>query len=238
MIKPNVSLLPIWGDVLKAIIIGPPGAGKGSIAEFFKSKYCIPHLSTGDMFRAEISKGTELGKLAKTYIDKGDLVPDDIVIEIVKKTLSEIDLSKGLLLDGYPRTIKQAEALDSFLKIDVAIYVYIPEEVAVERLSNRYVCPVCNKVYNLKYNPPRENLKCDNDGAELYRRSDDEPSVVKERYRVYYQQSKAVIDYYRTRKILVEVDNSRGLEFTINLLEKTLINNGVLKLKPCREDYK
>lgn len=223
---------------MRAVIIGPPGAGKGSIAEYFKSKYCIPHLSTGDIFRAEISKGSELGKLAKSYIDKGELVPDDVVIEIVKRAISEVDLSRGLLLDGYPRTIKQAEALDSFLKIDVAIYVHISEEVAVERLSNRYVCPVCNRVYNLKHNPPREDLKCDNDGAELYRRSDDEPNIVRERYRVYHQQSRNVIDYYRNKKILVEVDNSRGLELTISLLEKILVSNGVLRLKPCREDYK
>ncbi|MEM4586802.1 MAG: nucleoside monophosphate kinase, partial [Desulfurococcaceae archaeon] len=106
---------------MKAVIIGPPGAGKGSVAEYFKSKYCIPHLSTGDVFRAEISRETELGRIAKTYIDRGELVPDDIVIEIVKKTLSQMDLSRGVILDGYPRTLKQAEALDSFLEIDVAI---------------------------------------------------------------------------------------------------------------------
>lgn len=219
---------------MKAVIIGPPGAGKGSVAEYFKSKYCIPHLSTGDMFRAEISRETELGRIAKTYIDRGELVPDDIVIEIVKKTLSQMDLSRGVILDGYPRTLKQAEALDSFLEIDVAIYVYIPEEVAIERLSNRYVCPICNKIYNLKFNPPKNDLTCDQDGAKLYRRSDDEPDIVRERYRVYYQQSKAVIDYYRSKRKLVEVDNSQNLEFTIGILEKILISNGILKLKPCR----
>jgi len=219
---------------LKAVIIGPPGAGKGSVAEYFKSKYCIPHLSTGDVFRAEISRETELGRIAKTYIDRGELVPDDIVIEIVKKTLSQMDLSRGVILDGYPRTLKQAEALDSFLEIDVAIYVYIPEEVAIERLSNRYVCPICNKIYNLKFNPPKNDLTCDQDGAKLYRRSDDEPDIVRERYRVYYQQSKAVIDYYRSKRKLVEVDNSQNLEFTIGILEKILISNGILKLKPCR----
>ncbi|MEM0355395.1 MAG: nucleoside monophosphate kinase [Desulfurococcaceae archaeon] len=219
---------------MKAVIIGPPGAGKGSVAEYFKSKYCIPHLSTGDVFRAEISRETELGRIAKTYIDRGELVPDDIVIEIVKKTLSQMDLSRGVILDGYPRTLKQAEALDSFLEIDVAIYVYIPEEVAIERLSNRYVCPICNKIYNLKFNPPKNDLTCDQDGAKLYRRSDDEPDIVRERYRVYYQQSKAVIDYYRSKRKLVEVDNSQNLEFTIGILEKILISNGILKLKPCR----
>lgn len=219
---------------MKAVIIGPPGAGKGSVAEYFKSKYCIPHLSTGDVFRAEISRETELGRIAKTYIDRGELVPDDIVIEIVKKTLSQMDLSRGVILDGYPRTLKQAEALDSFLEIDVAIYVYIPEEVAIERLSNRYVCPICNKIYNLKFNPPKNDLTCDQDGAKLYRRSDDEPDIVRERYRVYYQQSKAVIDYYRSKRKLVEVDNSQNLEFTIGVLEKILISNGILKLKPCR----
>lgn len=220
---------------MKAVFIGPPGAGKGTIAEYFSKKYCIPHLSTGDIFRAEINRGTELGRLVKEYIDRGELVPDEIVIDVVKNVLSRMDLSRGFILDGYPRTLKQAVELDNFIKIDVAIYVYVPVEVAVERLSSRYVCPVCNKIYNLKFNPPKNDLICDNDGSKLVRRSDDEPEVIKERYNVYNVQSKPVIDYYRSRGLLIEVDNSISSNLSIKLLEEELINGGILRLKPCVE---
>lgn len=221
---------------MKAVFIGPPGAGKGTIAEYFSKKYCIPHVSTGDIFRSEISRGTELGILAKEYIDRGELVPDEIVINIVKNFLSRIDLSRGFILDGYPRTVAQAIELDNFVKVDVAVYVYIPVEIAIERLSNRYVCPVCNKVYNLKFNPPKNDLTCDLDGSKLLRRSDDEPEVIKERYTVYNAQSKPVVDYYRNRGLLIEVDNSISSQLSIKLLEEELIKIGVLRLKPCVEN--
>ncbi len=221
---------------MKAVVIGPPGAGKGTYASYLSRKYCIPHISTGDIFRAEVEKGTELGRKIKEYMDRGELVPDDIVIKVVRKRLSQPDVKNGFLLDGYPRTLRQAEALDEFIKIDVAIYIYAPLEIVIERLSNRYVCPVCGRIYNLKFNPPKNDLRCDYDGAKLVRRPDDQPEIIKHRYEVYYKQSQPVIDYYRRKGILIEVDNSGSAHIGIKLLEKTLIERGILKLKPCRED--
>ncbi len=220
---------------MKAVLLGPPGAGKGTFANYFSRKYCIPHIATGDIFRAEIMKGTELGRIIKEYVDRGELVPDDIVIEIIKKRLSQPDTRNGFLLDGYPRTLPQAYALDKFTSIDVAIYIYIPLEVAIDRLSNRYVCPKCGAVYNLKYHPPKNDLRCDYDGEKLIRRSDDDPEVIKKRYEIYYKQSQPVIDYYREKGLLIEVDNSGDRNPNILLLEKTLIDRGILKLKPCRD---
>jgi len=221
--------------MLKAVVIGPPGAGKGTYAHYLSLKYCIPHISIGDVFRSEIRKGTPLGMLIKEYVDKGDLVPDDIVINLVKKRLEQPDTEQGFLLDGYPRTLKQAIALDEFTEIDAAIYVYAPLEVVVERLRNRYVCPVCGRSYNLLFNPPKNDLKCDLDGATLVRRRDDEPEVVIHRYRLYYEVTQPVIDYYRERRKLVEVDNSGSARLGVKILEKILVDSGILRLKPCRE---
>ncbi|OYT37214.1 MAG: adenylate kinase [Desulfurococcales archaeon ex4484_58] len=218
---------------MKAVFIGPPGAGKGTYASYFSRKYCIPHISTGDIFRDEIAKGTELGEIIKKYIDKGELVPDDIVIEVVKKRLNQPDTRNGFILDGFPRTLNQAKALDEITQIDVAVYIYVPIEIAIERLSNRYICPKCHRIYNLKFNPPKNDLRCDYDGEKLIRRPDDEPEVVKNRYKVYYEQSHPVIDYYRRKNLLIEVDNSSSAEIVVVLLEKTLIERGILKLKPC-----
>ncbi len=223
---------------MKVVLLGPPGAGKGTFAKYFSRKYCIPHISTGDIFRAEIEKGTELGKKAKEYVEKGLLVPDEIVIEIVKKRLQEPDTKKGFILDGFPRTINQAKALDGFASIDAAIYIYVPMEVAIERLSARYVCPKCGRVYNLKFNPPKNDLKCDDDGTPLIRRKDDEPEVIKKRYEVYYQTFNPIIEYYREKNLLIEIDNTIGSDKAIPMLEKTLISRGILKIEPCRPDVK
>lgn len=219
-----------------AVVIGPPGSGKGTYAGYLSRKYCIPHISTGDIFREEIRRNTELGRIIKKYIDKGELVPDEIVIDIVRKRLMQPDVKRGFLLDGYPRTLRQAEALDEFITIDVAIYIYAPLNIVIERLSNRYVCPVCKRVYNLKFNPPKNDLQCDRDGAKLIRRSDDQPEVIKRRYEIYYKQSQPVIDYYRRKKLLIEIDNSGSAIIGIKLLEKILIERGILRLKPCREN--
>ena len=223
---------------MRAVFLGPPGAGKGTYAGYFSRKYCIPHIATGDIFREEIEKGTELGRVIKEYIDRGELVPDDIVIEVVKKRLQQPDTRNGFILDGYPRTLRQAEALDEFMKIDVAVFIYVPVEIAIDRLSARYVCPVCGRIYNLKYLPPKNDLECDHDGAKLVRRSDDNPDVIRHRYKVYYEQSQPVIEYYREKGLLIEVDNSGSSREGITLLEKTLIERGILRLKPCRENLK
>lgn len=220
---------------MKAVFLGPPGAGKSTLAGYFSRKYCIPYISTGDLFRAEISRNTELGRIAKQYIDKGELVPDDIVIELVKRELKKIDRSRGFILDGYPRTLKQAEALEEIAPIDVAIYVYIPVEIAIDRLATRYICPVCGRIYNLKYYPPKNDLQCDFDGIKLVRRSDDDPDVIRYRYKIYQEQTAPVVEYYRRINKLIEVDNSGSSDETIKLLEKILLERGLLKLEPCSE---
>ena len=170
---------------MRIVLVGAPGAGKGVYAQYFRDKYCIPHISTGDIFRAEIAKGTGLGLKIKEYVEKGLLVPDEIVVEVVKRRLKEPDTATGFILDGYPRTLNQAIALDEIVEIDAVIHLVVSEEVAVKRLSGRMICPVCGRIYNIYYEPkPKFDEQCDVDGAKLVRRRDDEPEVVRERYRV------------------------------------------------------
>ncbi|MEM0506257.1 MAG: adenylate kinase [Thermosphaera sp.] len=223
--------------VLKIIMIGAPGAGKGTYAQYLRDKYCIPHISTGDIFREEIRKGTDLGLIAKQYMDRGELVPDEIVIEIVKNRLREKDVEKGFILDGFPRTLNQAIALEKVIPVDAVIHVMVSEEVAVRRLSGRVICPVCGRVYNIYFEPkPKNNGLCDVDGSKLVRRPDDEPEIVRNRYRVFYQTFTPILDYYKERRKLIEINGEGGISFVVPLLEKVLRENGVLKLKPCRED--
>lgn len=221
---------------MRIVLIGAPGAGKGVYAQYFKEKYCIPHISTGDIFREEIAKGTELGLRVKQYVESGQLVPDEIVIEVVKNRLQQPDTQRGFILDGFPRTLVQAEALDQITTIDKAIHLNVSEEVAVKRLSGRRVCPVCGRVYNIYYEPkPRVNEKCDYDSAQLIQRQDDKPEVVRQRYRVFYETFKPVIEYYRNTRRLIEVNADRPLREVLPILEKTLIDGGVLKLAPCKD---
>lgn len=222
--------------IMRIVLLGPPGAGKGTFAKYFSKKYCIPHISTGDIFRAEIEKGTKLGRRAKEFIERGLLVPDNIVIEIVRKRLNEPDTVNGFILDGFPRTIVQAKALDEFTTIDAAVYIYVPMEVAVERLSSRYICPKCGRIYNLKFNPPKKDMICDDDKTPLVRRRDDEPEVIRRRYEIYYQTFQPIIDFYSSRNKLIKIDNTIGSMKAIPLLEKILIEKHILKLKPCNPD--
>jgi len=221
---------------LRAVLIGAPGAGKGVYAQYFKEKYCIPHISTGDIFREEIAQGTELGAKVRYYVERGLLVPDEIVIEVVRKRLNQPDAMSGFMLDGYPRTLNQARALDGFATIDAAIHLVVSEDVAVKRLSGRVVCPICGRIYNLYYEPkPKFNEVCDHDGAKLVRRKDDEPAVVRQRYRVFYETFKPVIEYYMSVGKLIEVNADKPLVEVLPVLERVLIETRVLKLKPCRE---
>ncbi|MEM1627741.1 MAG: adenylate kinase [Desulfurococcaceae archaeon] len=221
---------------MKAVLIGPPGAGKGVYAQYFREKYCIPHISTGDIFREEISKGTDLGLRVKPYLEKGLLVPDEIVIEVVKKRLGQPDVARGFILDGFPRTIAQAKALDEIVNIDVAIHIAVSEETAVKRLSGRVICPVCGRVYNIYFEPkPKIDMKCDYDGAELSRRKDDEPDVVRQRYRVFYETFNPVIEYYLNNRKLMEINGERPLNEALSLLEEMLIRKGILKIMPCKQ---
>lgn len=202
---------------MNLIFLGPPGAGKGTQAKRVAEKYGIPQISTGDMLREAVAKGTELGKKAKEYMDKGELVPDEVVIGIVKERLQQPDCEKGFILDGFPRTLAQAEALDEMLKeldkkIDAVINVAVPEEEVVKRITYRRTCKNCGAVYHLIYAPPKEDNKCDKCGGELYQRDDDKEETVRERYRVYRENTEPLIDYYRKKGILYDVDGTKDIE--------------------------
>ncbi|MCC6053943.1 MAG: nucleoside monophosphate kinase [Thermosphaera sp.] len=221
---------------MKIVLIGAPGAGKGVYAQYFKDKYCIPHISTGDIFRGEIATGTELGLKIKPYVEKGLLVPDEIVIEVIKKRIQQPDAQKGFVLDGFPRTLNQARALDEITAIDAAIHLRVSEDIAVRRLSGRMICPVCGRIYNIYYEPkPKNDGQCDYDGAKLVRRRDDETDVVRQRYRVFYETFKPVLDYYKGSKKLIEVNADKSIGEIAPLLERILIEDNILTLKPCRE---
>ncbi len=202
---------------MNLIFLGAPGAGKGTQAKRAVEKYGIPQISTGDMLREAVAKGTELGKKAKEYMDKGELVPDEVVIGIVKERLQQPDCEKGFILDGFPRTLAQAEALDEMLKelgkkIDAVINIAVPEEEVVKRIVNRRTCKKCGAVYHLIYAPPKEDNKCDKCGGELYQRDDDKEETVRERYRVYKQNTEPLIEYYRKKGVLYDVDGTKDIE--------------------------
>ncbi len=212
---------------MNIILLGPPGGGKGTQAKKIVEKYGIPHIATGDILREAVAKGTELGKKAKEYMDRGELVPDDIVIGIVKERLKQPDCEKGFLLDGFPRTLKQAEALDEMLselnkKIDVTIYIDVPEEEVVKRIANRRSCKVCGAVYHLIYAPPKEPNKCDKCGGELYQRDDDKEDVVRQRFKVYMENTAPLIEYYEKKGLLYKVDGTRSIDEVWSQIEEVL----------------
>jgi len=191
---------------MKIVIFGPPGSGKGTYASLLKNRLGIPHISTGDLVREEIRNGTDLGSEIKKYSDAGQLVPDEVITEILKKRLL-LDISKGFILEGYPRSIEQARQLESITKIDVVINLNVPDRVIVERLSTRIQCKSCGAIYNERTLRPKTAGKCDRCGGELFKRADDQPDVILERLRIYKETSAPVIDYYRTRKLLKEITN-------------------------------
>ena len=198
---------------MKIIMLGAPGAGKGTQAKKIAAKYDIPHISTGDIFRANIKNGTELGKKAKTYMDQGLLVPDELVVDLVVDRVKQDDCKKGYVLDGFPRTIPQAEALDKALaaigeKMDYAIDVNVPDENIVHRMSGRRACVGCGATYHLEYAPTKTEGICDACGKELILRDDDKPETVKKRLGVYHEQTQPLIDYYTNAKILKTVDGT------------------------------
>ena len=198
---------------MKLIMLGAPGAGKGTQAKKIAAKYDIPHISTGDIFRANIKNGTELGKKAKTYMDQGLLVPDELVVDLVVDRVNQEDCSKGYVLDGFPRTIPQAEALDKALaemgqKMDYAIDVNVPDENIVHRMSGRRACVGCGATYHLEYAPTKTEGICDACGKELILRDDDKPETVQKRLNVYHEQTQPLIDYYTKAGILKTVDGT------------------------------
>ena len=201
---------------MKIIMLGAPGAGKGTQAKKIAEKYQIPHISTGDIFRANIKNGTELGKKAKTYMDQGLLVPDELVCDLVVDRVQQDDCKKGYILDGFPRTIPQAESLDAALSrlgeaVDYAINVEVPDENIVKRMGGRRACVGCGATYHLVYAAPKKEGICDNCGAELILRDDDKPETVQKRLGVYHEQTQPLIDYYTKKGILKEVDGTMDM---------------------------
>ncbi len=202
---------------MKIIMLGAPGAGKGTQAKMIAEKFGIPHISTGDIFRANIKNGTELGKKAKEYMDKGQLVPDELTVEILLDRVAEDDCKNGYVLDGFPRTIPQADVLDKELtklgdQVDFAINVDVPDENIVRRMSGRRACLKCGATYHIEHIPPKKEGICDTCGSELVQRDDDKPETVKNRLKVYHEQTQPLIEYYEKKNILKSVDGTKDMQ--------------------------
>jgi adenylate kinase len=199
------------------VLLGPPGAGKGTQAQRISEELGLPHISSGDIFRENLKNQSELGKVAEGYMQRGELVPDDVTIAMIRERLSRPDTQRGALLDGFPRTPAQAEALEAMLagfggKVDAVPYISVPAEVLIERLTGRWTCRAEGHVYHEKFNPPKAAGRCDIDGSELYQREDDKVETVTRRIGVYLDQTKPLIDFYRERGVLIEVDGTKSIE--------------------------
>ena len=212
---------------MKIIMLGAPGAGKGTQAKKIAEKYHIPHISTGDIFRANIKNGTELGNKAKTYMEQGLLVPDELVCDLVVDRVKQDDCANGYVLDGFPRTIPQAESLDGALKamgqkVDYAVNVEVPDENIIRRMGGRRACLACGATYHVENIPPKKEGICDVCGAELVLRDDDKPETVKKRLDVYHEQTQPLIDYYTKAGVLVEVDGTMAMDDVFAAICKVL----------------
>ena len=211
------------------VLLGPPGVGKGTQAKILSERSGLAHISSGDLFRENLKNQTELGKLAQTYMTRGELVPDDVTIAMIRERLSRPDCKAGAVLDGFPRTPAQADALENMLHefnghVDAVPYITAEEAVLVERLSARWTCRAKGHIFNEKFNPEKESGKCDFDGSELYQRDDDKAETVKRRIDVYLEQTSPLIDYYREHGQLVEINGTESIEQVtedlLNALEK------------------
>ncbi len=199
------------------VLLGPPGAGKGTQAQVISTELGLPHISSGDIFRENLKNQTELGKLAKGYMDHGELVPDDLTISMIRERLSRPDAAPGALLDGFPRTPAQAEALSTMLagfggKVNAVPYINVPDAVLIERLTGRWTCRANGHIFHEKFSPPKQAGICDIDGSELYQRDDDKAETVMRRIRVYLEQTMPLIEYYQQRGVLLEVDGTQSIE--------------------------
>ena len=212
---------------MKIIMLGAPGAGKGTQAKMLAERYGIPHISTGDIFRANIKNNTVLGQKAKSYMDKGQLVPDELVVDLVIDRIKDSDCMKGFILDGFPRTIPQAEALDYALnnqneKIDYAIEVAVPDENIINRMSGRRACVGCGATYHVVFNPTKEEGICDACGQKLILRDDDKPETVKDRLAVYHEQTQPLIDHYAAKGAHVAIDGTQDIMKVFEDITKVL----------------
>lgn len=222
------SLIETEGEnLVNLVLMGLPGAGKGTQADKIVGKYNIPHISTGDMFRAAIKDGTELGLQAKSFMDKGELVPDEVTIGIVRERLSKADCEKGFLLDGFPRTVAQAEALDTMLadlgkKIDYVINIDVDQSILMERLTGRRICKNCGATYHLVFNPPAKEGVCDRCGGELYQRADDNAETVQNRLDVNIQQTKPLLNFYEDKGYLRNINGQQDINVVFADIEELL----------------
>ena len=212
---------------MKIIMLGAPGAGKGTQAKQIAAKYSIPHISTGDIFRANIKNNTELGQKAKTYMDKGELVPDELVVDLIMDRFKEADCANGYVLDGFPRTIPQAEALDKALSangesVDYAINVEVPDENIINRMSGRRSCKDCGAIFHVQYNPPKKENCCDVCGGELVLRDDDKAETVKKRLDVYHEQTAPLIAHYKEAGSLHEIDGTQDIKVVFEEIKSIL----------------
>ena len=209
------------------ILLGPPGSGKGTQAERLCKELNLPHVASGDLFRDHLRQESELGTLARSYIDVGQLVPDDVTIAMVQERLSRPDCRGGTILDGFPRTLTQAKALDSILlelgqQLTGVLFISVPDDVLIERLSGRRICRNCQTPYHILLSPPRDMQTCDQCGGELYQRDDDKPETIKARIEVYHNQTAPLIKYYRAADILHEVDGDKDIDQVTDILITTI----------------
>jgi len=212
---------------MRIVLLGPPGGGKGTQAQKLIDKYKISQVSTGDLFRAAVKNQTALGKKAKEYMDKGQLVPDEVVIGMVKERLTRPDTQKGFILDGFPRTLPQAEALDKMLpelkmKLDAVVEIEVADQVVVERLCGRRTCTKCGAMYHVKFNPPKSDLKCDKCGGDLYQRDDDNEKTIQARLSVYHNQTAPLVGYYQKKGIFKKVAGTGDINEIFNGIVRAL----------------
>lgn len=212
---------------MRIIFLGPPGAGKGTQAKMLIERYGIPQISTGDILRAAVKEGTPMGKKAKEYMDAGKLVPDEVVIGIMQDRLKESDCERGFILDGFPRTVAQAEALEKMLEelkmpIDKVLALEVPDEVLLERLTGRRTCKSCGQMYHIKFDPPKGGKNCDKCGGELFQRDDDKEETIKNRLTVYHAQTAPLLDFYGKKGMVVKIDGTKAPDEIFTSLIKVL----------------
>jgi adenylate kinase len=211
------------------VLMGGPGAGKGTQAKRLEEALRLPQIATGDLFRENLRNNTQLGELARTYIDKGELVPDEVTVAMVKDRLSRPDCAGGALLDGFPRTVPQADALEGLLqemgeRVNIAPYIHVAPDVLLQRLAGRWTCKTCGHVYHVLFSPPKNEGVCDLDGSELYQRDDDTEETQKRRIEVYFEQTAPLLDYYREKRLLAEINGEQSIDQVQNDLIQAIKN--------------